>query len=605
MIRVPAALLLSSLLGLVASGTAHGAEETKVLDFQYMVTLSSQTTLENNDFFDRGAFSPAAAINPRDAEPGSGFIPSKIMVVAWSSDSELHVVDRGEDAESTADDLNLADDEYEIFIKTLETRISNNTVFEFTDELRISSMGPDDETDPVERARYQAFAPSVAYNPESDQFLVVWYGDDNTAPLVDGEYEIWGRLIGGSATAADLVDNEPFRITITGPEGEADPVERARYAAMDPKVAYNPATGGYMLVYRADDANISAASGGTLADDEFEILAQMLAADGSRDGAPIRVSTMGDDSETDPAIRAEYDAVAPELVYNPIAGQFLVAWQGDTNLNGLVNDENEIYVRGINTDGTMPNPQQRVSAMGPDGDAAFDANAPTLAVNADSGEYLVAWSGDDNTAPLVDEEFEIFGRLLNTTGVPANAAFRISTMGDDAATDPQVRASFDAITPSAAYHEGSQRYQVSWSGDDNTAPLVEGEMQVFGQGVNADGSLAGSRFQLSEINEAGETAAERRQNSARNPLAIFAAGTVQHFFEADDPGLSNPDTGESGGHFEIFLRRASSVTATVRADVPERAESSDGAIRSDVPEPLEFSYVVTNDGPDTLVNNSV
>ena len=130
-------------------------------------------------------------------------------------------------------------------------------------------------------------------------------------------------------------------------------------------------------------------------------------------------------------------------------------------------------------------------------------------------------------------------------------------------------------------------------------------MQVFGQGVNADGSLAGSRFQLSETNEADETTPERQENVARNPFAIFAAGTVQHFFEADAPGLTDPDTGVESGHFEIFLRRASSLTATVLADIPERAESSDGAIRSDIPEPLEFSYVVTNDGPDTLVNNSV
>jgi hypothetical protein len=48
--------------------------------------------------------------------------------------------------------------------------------------------------------------------------------------------------------------------------------------------------------------------------------------------------------------------------------------------------------------------------MGPDGNAGFDATEPDVAYGSTPNEYLVVWQGDDDTAPLVNEEFEIFGR---------------------------------------------------------------------------------------------------------------------------------------------------------------------------------------------------
>jgi hypothetical protein len=47
----------------------------------------------------------------------------------------------------------------------------------------------------------------------------------------------------------------------------------------------------------------------------------------------------------------------------------------------------------------------------------------------------VGWRGDDDTAPLVDDEFEIFGRCLDgATGAAIGADFRISDMGPDGNT---------------------------------------------------------------------------------------------------------------------------------------------------------------------------
>ncbi len=42
-------------------------------------------------------------------------------------------------------------------------------------------------------ANYDALDPAVAYNCADNQYLVIWEGDDDTAPLVNNEFEIWVR----------------------------------------------------------------------------------------------------------------------------------------------------------------------------------------------------------------------------------------------------------------------------------------------------------------------------------------------------------------------------------------------------------------------------
>ena len=60
---------------------------------------------------------------------------------------------------------------------------------------------------------------------------------------------------------------------------------------------------------------------------------------------------------------------------------------------------------------------------------------PAVAYNARRNEYLVVWSGDDDTGPLVNDEFEIFAQRLTTDGdeVGANDR-RISDMGPNGGT---------------------------------------------------------------------------------------------------------------------------------------------------------------------------
>ena len=111
--------------------------------------------------------------------------------------------------------------------------------------------------------------------------------------------------------------------------------------------------------------------------------------------------------------------------------------------------------------------------MGPDGNTSFSAREPAVVFNGVENEYLVTWWGDDDTAPLVEGEFEIFVQRLSASGTEIGVDTRISEMGPDGNT------SFSAHRPAVAFNPATNEYLVTWWGDDDTAPLVEGEREIF------------------------------------------------------------------------------------------------------------------------------
>ena len=100
--------------------------------------------------------------------------------------------------------------------------------------------------------------------------------------------------------------------------------------------------------------------------------------------------------------------------------------------------------------------------MGPTSDTNYDANDPAVAYNSTDNQYLIVWSGDDDTLPLLNDEFEIWGRRLDANGNwldPENV--RLSDMGGLG------DASYDAIDPDVTYNSTDNEYMIVWSGDDS------------------------------------------------------------------------------------------------------------------------------------------
>ena len=253
---------------------------------------------------------------------------------------------------------------------------------------------------------------------------------------------------------------EQSRISQMGPDGNAS------FDAFDPHVAYNPTTNQSFVVWEGDN----------LGTGEDEIHGRMVDAAGHAIGLQMTLSDMG------PPGNAAFDAEDPAVVYNSQANEFLVVWNGDD----VTDEEYEIFGQRVNAGGAQVGTNDlRISQMGVDGDAGFDAFDPQVAYNPRRNQYMVVWEGEDGPPAFAAGEREIFGQRVNAAGAQIGTNdFRISDMGTNG------DAARDAFDPYIAYNSITNEYLAVWEGDDGTPPLAAAEREIFGQLVNAAGAEA-------------------------------------------------------------------------------------------------------------------
>lgn len=326
-------------------------------------------------------------------------------------------------------------------------------------DFRLSDMGPDGD------ANYGAFNPAVAYNSTTNEYLVVWGGDDNTGSLAIDEFEVYGQRV-DAATGVEIEVND-FRLSDMGPDGDAN------YIGYLPAIAYNSTNNEYLVVWFGEDNTAP------LVDGEREIFGQRISATGTEIGSnDFRLSDMGPDGNPN------YDVHEVWVAYNGTNNEYLVVWQGDDNAGSLVDGEVEIFGQRVNaaTGAEIGVNDFRLSDMGPDGlGPPYSAFQPEIAYNSINNQYLVIWRGVDNTPPLVAFECEIFGqRVDGATGLEIGGDTRLSDMGPDGDTTYGYPFDFQAI----AYNSTNNEYLVAWDGEDNIPPLVNEEFEILGQRVS-------------------------------------------------------------------------------------------------------------------------
>jgi hypothetical protein len=249
-------------------------------------------------------------------------------------------------------------------------------------------------------ADYNALDPDVAYNSRDFEYLIVWYGDDNTGGLVNQEFEIYAQLVD-----EDLVGVGPNDYRISDVGGIGNPA----YEASLPAVAYNSMRNEYLVVWRGDD-NV-----GGLVDTELEVFSQRLDADlGGLGSNDFRLSDVGGVGDPD------YDVWwGPEVAYSPILDQYMVVWGGEDDVGGQLEGEQEIFAQMLTGDastGIGPN-DERISDAGGIGEISYTTYSPVVAANSWNGQFLVAWDGDDNVGSLVLGEYEIFIQRMDGMAV--------------------------------------------------------------------------------------------------------------------------------------------------------------------------------------------
>ena len=238
----------------------------------------------------------------------------------------------------------------------------------------------------------QARAPSLAVVPGSDDIAVVW------ETSVGSDRELFA-----ARKPADLPFFRPATqvpVTATGP-GAAEQAAAVALAA-------DPGRGRLLAAYVADEIN-----------GDNEIRTQLLSPDLEPLGGDRQVSTAGP-----PGSGSAFRVATPSVAFLP-GDRFLVAWVGrDTGRPGTGDNEEEVMAVVVGPDGAPVRSEFQVSSMGPPNDGRFEARETAVAALSRSGRWLPVWTGDDLTSPLVDNEFEAYGRLVGAppAAPPAVAA---------------------------------------------------------------------------------------------------------------------------------------------------------------------------------------
>ena len=350
----------------------------------------------------RGTFSPAIAYNERTRE----------YLVTWRADALA------------------TDEEFEVFGQRLSA-----TGALLGENFRLSTTGADGD------ANRDAFPPSVASNARSGEYLVVWSAD---SLATDEDFEIFAQRVGPRGALL----GPAVRVSVTGPEDDA--ARSARQAG----VVYNPRKNEYLVTWVSDHLN----------DDENEIFAQRLGAQGTLLGTNFRVSTTGTDGDPN------RDAFPPSVTVNSDNGKYLVIWSADAL---ATDDDYEIFAQRINANGTLLGRAVQVSETGSTGDPTRQARQANAAYNPKSKEFLITWLAD---GLATDDENEVFAQRLAANGSRRGGNFRVSYTG----TDGDAARDADGFPPGVVYNAKAGRYLVVWTAD---ALATDDEFEVFAKQV--------------------------------------------------------------------------------------------------------------------------
>lgn len=335
------------------------------------------------------------------------------------------------------------------------------------------SGGSNDTFDlPVSTAFNSQQLSRVVYEPEQDQFLVIWNDLRNRGSFDYYGWAVYGQFV--NSGGGFLGQN--FPISPQGVEYRSAPI-----------AAYDAATGRSLVVW------------GTTGGD---VLGQMVNPDGTLFGEVIPIATSSD-----------YEVV-PALAFDPNQGRFLVAWldssigykiygqllgregslQGipflisevssgklelqaaaDTDIGRFLLvwrdyrgvDIYSIYGQMVNSNGTLYGNEIIIA------DAIGSQIAPSLAYDPVNRTFLVTWSDDRRFG---GSRYEIYGQIVAEDGVLISSNFFISPYG--------------GYSHSVAFESTNPHYLIAFPKYGN---------RIHVQYVAADGTVTDEAFPLSDM----------------------------------------------------------------------------------------------------------
>jgi len=305
----------------------------------------------------------------------------------------------------------------------------------------------------------------VAYNPNAQQFLVVWQDERG------GDSDIYAQIV--LTTGIPITDNI---IVQDGSSIQTNPV-----------VTYNPDDNNYLVVYENESdkhivGQLVSAQGSPVGDacfiafgsqpamayrettDQYLVVFEYQTAPGWDIAG--RYVTMAPDGtcglgstfiiSNDPE-----DQLYPAVAYNVTDDQYLVVWTSEQS------DQGDVYGRRVESVTPLDTPFPIAQA--------FDLQGyPVVDWNSDDNEYLIVWHDyrDSGTTGA-----DIYGQRVEADGSLLGSEIVLCTASDH------------QQYPHVNYINTLLRYSVTWADDRDAATTG---WDIYGQNVNADGSLYGA-----------------------------------------------------------------------------------------------------------------
>ncbi len=355
--------------------------------------------------------------------------------------------------------------------------------------------GPLDTLFPVTAQSWTEISPTLAYNPDRQEYLAVWSNDRAANDDIQAQ-----RL---GQTGKKL--GNPFYVASGG---DAD--------RRNPDVAYNSAHDQYLVVYDYQDAShagvrgvivpadgtcvsaemtIVEAAGGTMLTYHSPAVAYASTVDrylvafvyfnlvqdgvqaaaydhqGNREGTFIALSDNG-----------LYPIKSIDLAYNHARNEFLVVWQQQVYSGGS-SQSPDVYGRRVKMSGgagALEAPLAIGSGVLEKEKRPAVAALPSI---GSEGEYLVVFEKDFGSSQ------QVRGQVLSGTGVPGHEIL----FPYDQDNNPQFR-------PAVAAAESANSYLVAWRQDGYAPPLTYNG--IVAVAIREDGTLLNGGILLAEENSA-------------------------------------------------------------------------------------------------------
>lgn len=325
----------------------------------------------------------------------------------------------------------------------------------------------------------RAGSAELAYNPDDNEYLVVWESDGLTE--AKGINDIYGQRING-ATNERIGTN--FRISSLSDSDR-------NLSANDPKVVYNRASHEYLVVWHG--SGLFDAPGRF-----FEIYGQRLSRTGKEIGSDFRISFTGDLGKINTSIvRSTSQA---DVAWNSVNNEYLVIWKGMGEPEDVL--KMEIYGQRLKASGELQGKYFRISKTTDQGND-FHANAPAVAYNGHDNQYFVVWSGGFNKP----SQTEVWGRALSASGeVLGSTDFRVSQVSTSLGSNRR------ASSPHVDYNSANNEYFVVFQANPLPGGAASNVNEILGLRIDATklGEAEPSYLRVSNTTGAGNRLSEPR-----------------------------------------------------------------------------------------------